>query len=129
MGTRKTLGFIALLCLLATLPQALFAVVPVSLATSGSPSTFGAPVVLTATISPAPGASKVTFYDGVTVLGTAPVIGSQAAITTILLPAGSRKLTAFFSGDGVNPAATSAVVTQVVNATPITHFGPPVPLL
>src|SRR6267154_2776467 len=129
MAARKLLAFSNLLVLLAVLPQILGAST-VTLTTSGSPSVFGASVTLTATVSPAGGAAKVTFYDGVTVLGTAPVVAGSAVLHTILLPAGSRKLTAFYLGDGVNaPVGTAAPTIQVVNAAAATHLAPPNVLL
>jgi hypothetical protein len=55
-----------------------------TLASSSNPASFGQPVMLTATISPAPGAGSVMFYDGTTVLGTKAVTSGQASLTTSL---------------------------------------------
>jgi len=60
----------------------------------------------------------VTFYDGVTVLGSAPVAAGKASFSTVLLPSGKRALKAYYAGDGVNPAATSNVVTGSISANP-----------
>jgi hypothetical protein len=87
----------------------------VTLATSGTPSTFGAPVTLTATVTNATATGKVTFFDGVTLLGTKPVSAGTASLSTILLPAGVRKLTAYYSDDTF-VVGTSNVVTQTVRA-------------
>lgn len=127
MAARKVLSFPSFLILLAALPQLLGAAT-VSLATSGTTSRFGSPAGLTATVTPASATGKVTFYDGATILGTAPIVAGQAQLSTIALPAGRRKLSAIYAGDGVNAAATSAAPTnsiQVVNAAAATHFAPP----
>ena len=96
--------------LLAALPCLLHPQTTVTLTTTPNPSTFGAAVTLTATVTPATAAGKVTFYDGVTVLGTKPLVSGVAQISTIALPAGSRKVRAYYTG------ATSNVVTEVVQA-------------
>jgi hypothetical protein len=96
--------------LLAALAPSLYAQTTVTLSTSSNPSVFGAPVVLTATVSPATATGKVTFYDGVTVLGTKSLTSGVAQISTIALPAGSRKLRAYYAG------ATSNMLTQTVTA-------------
>jgi hypothetical protein len=113
MAVRKLFGF----SLLACLPQLLQAQTTVTLTVSANPSILGAPVVLTATVTPNTAFGRVTFYDGVTVLGDALITGT-ANITTRLLASGSHKLKAYYAGDGVNPAVPSNVVTQTVNAKP-----------
>ncbi|MGA3097515.1 MAG: FG-GAP-like repeat-containing protein [Bryobacteraceae bacterium] len=87
----------------------------ITLATSPNPSTFGQAVTLTAT-GAGGSTGKVTFYDGVTLLGTATIASGAAALSTILLPAGKQELKAYYSGDSGNPAATSNIVVQTVNA-------------
>ena len=88
--------------------------VNVALSTSVNPSTFGAPVTLTVTITPATATGRVTFFDGVSVLGSKPLSSATASIFTTLLPAGARKLTAFYSGDANFVSATSNLITQTV---------------
>ena len=116
MVARKRPVFLKLFWLLAALPYLLPAQTTVSLSTSLNPSKFGAAVILSATVTPATAAGRVTFYDGVTVLGTKALVSGAASISTIALPAGSRKLRAYYAGGGANAAATSNVVTQIVNA-------------
>src|SRR5690242_18802429 len=106
MSTSKLLLFAAVPCLLA-------AQTTVTLSTSPNPSTFGAPVVLTATVTTAAAnpvalTGKVTFYDGVTVLGAKSLTSGAAQISTIALPAGNRKLRAYYAG------VTSNILTQTV---------------
>ena len=57
----------------------------VTLTPSQNPSPFGQQVTLTAAVSSG-ATGKVTFYDGVNVLGTSTITGSQATFTTELLP-------------------------------------------
>jgi uncharacterized repeat protein (TIGR01451 family) len=77
---------------------------------------FGAPVNLTAGITPAVATGKVSFYDGVTLLGTATLASGTASFSTIGLPVGLRKLTAFYPGDGVRLPATSNPAVTAVSA-------------
>ncbi len=83
---------------------------------------FGQPVVLTATVSPAGATGKVTFYDGLTVIGTATLSGTTATLTTKQLAAGSRSLRAYYLGDVNFSASTSANLTLVVSVTPALGF-------
>ena len=108
--------------LLTALPCLLTAETTLTFGTSQNPSRFGAPLVLAASVIPNTATGKVTFYDGVTVLGTTPLVSGIASISTILLPAGNRKLKAYYAGDASNPPATSNVVTQTVNASPVNNF-------
>lgn len=114
MVARKRPVFPNLFWLLAALPHLLPAQTTVTLSSTPNLSRFGAAVVLSATVTPASASGRVTFYDGVTVLGTKSLVSGVASISTIALPAGSRKLRAYYAG--ANPAATSNVVTQTVNA-------------
>jgi hypothetical protein len=94
-------------------------VVPVS---SPNPSLFGQPVTLTATVAPATASGTATFYDGVTMLGTAKLTAGQATLSTILLSFGSRSLKAYYGGDANYASSTSATLVQTVNAAPGGEF-------
>jgi Bacterial Ig-like domain (group 3)/FG-GAP-like repeat/FG-GAP repeat len=87
-----------------------------SLGAAPNPSVFGAPVTLTATVTPSAATGKVTFYDGTAVLGVATLAGGSATFTTTALGAGTRSLTAHYGGDSGDAASTSAAVPQTVNA-------------
>ncbi len=87
-----------------------------SLATSANSITFGAPVTFTATLSPSTATGRVTFYDGVNVLGTKPIVSGSASLSTILLPTGSRRITAYYSGDGNFGAVLSNALTETVRS-------------
>jgi len=89
-----------------------------ALGSSLNPSTFGAPVALTATISSANGGTptgNITFMDGPTVLGTSSLNGSQTSLLVSTLSVGSHNLTAVYSGDGNFLSSTSPVLAQTVN--------------
>ena len=88
----------------------------VSLASATNPSVFGQAVTLTATVTPSAATGKVTFYEGTTVLGTSPLSSGVASLSTILLPAGSGTLRAYYGGDGSHGSSVSNLVSQSVNA-------------
>lgn len=91
----------------------------VALATSGSPSFAGQPIVLTATVTTANNGPKptgtVTFLDGTTPLGTSVIDANGQARLTVTLANGTHSVTATFNGDGSTTTSTSAAVSQVVN--------------
>ena len=105
----------------------------VSVATSPSPSVFGGPVTITATVSGAPAPAvrpggTVTFTDGATALGMATIgADGKASLTTAALHGGSHPLQASYGGDGrylaetgstthvVQPAATRLVVSRLLS--------------
>jgi hypothetical protein len=91
---------------------------PASLTVTASPSpaTFGQTVALTAVISPSTATGKVTFYDGATILGIAPVVNGAAALTTTQTGFGNQVLKAYYSGDDQNPAASSPTIPVQVTA-------------
>ena len=88
----------------------------VTLASTANPSAYGQAITLMASLTPAAAAGEVTFYDGVHVLGSAPVASGQAVLTTIVLGAGSHSLHAYFSGLPAFAVSTSAALSQMVNA-------------
>jgi hypothetical protein len=87
---------------------------------SPNPSVFGSLVAITATVSPSSATGTVTFYDGVTILGDAPVLSGAATLDTRLLPSGSQSLKALYVGSGSAPYAStlSTAYVQAVNAQP-----------
>src|SRR5690349_4738413 len=87
-----------------------------SLSTSSPSVALGSPLDLTATVTPSAATGKVTFYDGASVLGVASLTAGQAAVTTVLLPAGTRSLRAHYSGDSTYAASNSSPVSQIVVA-------------
>ncbi len=89
-----------------------------ALGSSLNPSTFGASVTFTATVSGSAGTptGTVQFKDGVTNLG-APValVAGVATYPTSVLSVASHPITAVYSGDATYSTSTSSVVSQVVN--------------
>jgi hypothetical protein len=92
------------------------------LTSSANPSVWGQPVTLTAAVSVvAPGAGNptgtITFTDGSSVLGSAPVgpdTGEQASITIDSLGVGPHAITASYGGDG-SFVDSSDALTQTVH--------------
>jgi endo-1,3(4)-beta-glucanase len=74
----------------------------------------GANVTLTATVSPT-AAGTMTFFDGVTQIGSAPVSGNSGAIIVNNLPSGSRSLTATFTPS--DPQAFSGSTSSALSYT------------
>jgi hypothetical protein len=97
-----------------------------TLSTSGSPSTFGNPVTLTATVAPAPAGGTVQFYDNAVALGSpVAVSGGQAQLITNSLAAGSHPITAIFNGTAGYAGSTASVISQEVDkATPTITTAP-----
>jgi hypothetical protein len=96
-----------------------------SLTLSRATSVYGQPVTFTATVAPTVAGrvtkftGTVTFMDGNTVVGTAPVNGNVATFTTNAatdLGIGTRALTAVYGNDVVNGPSTSATQTEMVTA-------------
>ena len=102
------------------------AVLPsITLATSANPAVYGKPLSLTASVSPGTATGKVTFYDGVAILGIGTLTAGQATLTTTLLPAGARSLKAYYSGDANNRPSTSMPFTQTITPVPGIGFAAP----
>ncbi|MES3000186.1 MAG: SBBP repeat-containing protein [Pseudomonadota bacterium] len=73
---------------------------PTRLNSSLNPVVVGQPITLTADVqNPAPGGT-VSFYDGATAIGSAPVAAGRATLS-VSLAAGVHKLSAVFSGDAL----------------------------
>jgi uncharacterized protein (TIGR03437 family) len=98
----------------------------ITLSNSPNPATLGQLVTLTAMVTPVAATGKVTFYDGMTLLGIRPLAGGQAAFTTSAVPFGARSIRAYYSGDNTYAAASSAVVTQNIGTIAADGFGPAV---
>ena len=95
-----------------------------SLIASPNSSDYGQSVTLTATVTQG-ATGKVTFYDGVTILGIGTLSGAQASISTVMLSSGNRKLRAYYQGDGTYAPSSSALVAQSVVAGASLGLRPP----
>ena len=102
-----------LLLITFLLPAAISA--QVSLQCSPNPSVMSSPVNLQATV-PSGATGWVTFYDGVSILGSKQVSSNAASLSTSMLASGVHPLHVHYSGDQSYPAANSATVNQTVNA-------------
>jgi Bacterial Ig-like domain (group 3)/FG-GAP-like repeat len=76
------------------------------------------PETITETVPPGV-TGTVTFSDGGTTIGTAPIVGGIATITVPSLPIGTNPITATTSGDANNNPATSSATTVTVSQTPV----------
>jgi Ca2+-binding RTX toxin-like protein len=91
----------------------------VALGSSINPAVTGQAVTFTATVAAvAPGAGTptgtVTFFDGNTVLGSAPLDAAGQATLTMSLGLGDHALTASFAGTGGFAGSLSAAMTESV---------------
>lgn len=95
-----------------------------TLTSAPNPSIYGQSVTLTATVAGAPGITPtgtITFTDGTTTLGTAPLDGNgTATFSTGSLSAGSHAITAVYGGGATDAGSASAVLSQQVNPAPLT---------
>jgi hypothetical protein len=89
-----------------------------TLVSSLNPSAVGQAVTFTATVGSTAGTPRngetITFYNGLSVLGTATLSGGMASLTTSSLPAGIFTITATYPGDTTTAASTSPGLNQVV---------------
>src|SRR5437016_4847605 len=71
----------------------------VALGVTPGSSRLGSAVILRADVTPADGGGKITFYDGVSVLGVAPVtLSGSATLSTRFLGSGTHALKAYYAG-------------------------------
>ena len=87
-------------------------------ADSANPSVYGETITFNATVtaqgSGTPSGS-VTFKDGLTALGTAPLIGATATLNTSTLGVGTHSITAWYSGDSNFLHSVSPTIVQTVD--------------
>jgi hypothetical protein len=87
----------------------------VTVNSSNTPSLFGVPITLTATVVPLSATGSVTFKRGTTTIGTAAIANGAAAITTASLAVGTHSITAVYGGDGTVAGSTSAAFSQTIS--------------
>jgi hypothetical protein len=92
-----------------------------AVASNLNPSVQGQPITFTATVTSTggtpPNGETVTFYNGLNVLGTAPLTAAVAALTTTKLQSGIHTISAAYLGDANFTASTSPVLQQAVDTT------------
>ena len=86
-----------------------------TLSSSLNPSTYGATVKFTATVTPSAATGTVTFKDGSTTLGTGTLSSGKATYSTSTLAVGSHSIAAVYGGDSNYNGSTSSALTQTVN--------------
>ena len=86
----------------------------IAVVASPNPTQYGAQVTITASISPSSASGKVTFYDGVSVIGTSVVVSGTATLKTMLSSSGPRSLKAYYSGESQFSASISAIFPETV---------------
>ena len=87
-----------------------------TLSLSAGSARYGQSVTLTASVTPLAGTGIITFYDGTTILGTAPLSAGQAQFTTTLLASGTRMLQARYGGNPTYSRSTSISIPVNINA-------------
>ncbi|TPW74241.1 Ig-like domain repeat protein [Schumannella soli] len=102
----------------------------ITLAVLTSDPNAGSPVTLEATVTPGGSTGDVEFYDGETLLGSAPLESGAArmrllapssrAVLSVSLSAGEHRLSAVFAGDGQSLSSVSDAEIVLVDAAPVT---------
>lgn len=89
----------------------------VSVSSSANPILVKNATTLTATVSSAVSmpTGTITFLDGTTPIGTSPLAGGVATLTTSSLPTGLHSIAAAYSGDHNFMATSSSMLTQHVD--------------
>jgi hypothetical protein len=101
-----------------------------ALVSSLNPSTTGQSVTFTATVSGSAGtpAGTVNFRDGVTTIGSCGAVALNgsgvASCATTALAAGTRSITAVYSGSSAYAGSTSNTVSQVVSGAQLLTSSP-----
>ncbi len=90
----------------------------VVVASSANPSTHGAAVTFTATVTPSTATGTVTFMDGSTAMGTGSAIGGTATYSISTLAVGTHSITAAYAGDTNDNGTVSSILTQTVTTLP-----------
>jgi len=91
----------------------------IALSSSANPSLVGASVTFTATVTDSSTfTGTVAFYDGTTQLCNVTLSTATATCTLSTLTLGTHSITAVYSGDSQNAAATSTALSQVVKQQP-----------
>lgn len=83
-----------------------------------SSAVYGQAVTLTASVSPQGASGKVTFFDGVSILGSATLSNGIASLTTTAIGDGNRSLGVVYGGDGNYTASRAPAVTENVTTKP-----------
>ena len=106
-----------------TLPNAFTFSAPTTLNVPPSTGVVGQVTALHAFISPAPDGGTVTFSEGATILGTAPVVNGVATIGVVFNTVGTHTITAAFNGTpAFGPSSGSG--NAIISAVPVPTLSP-----
>jgi streptogramin lyase len=100
------------------LPAAAAAATTTTLSTSRPAAVAGQTEVLTALVTASAGSPSgtVTFFDGSTLLGSAPLDGSSQATVSVSLGVGQHSLTASYAGDAAfAPSTSTPALSEQIN--------------
>jgi sugar lactone lactonase YvrE len=86
----------------------------VALHSNANPTTVGQSITFTAVVTPTSATGTVQFFDGATLIATAPVATGVATFSTASFAKGSHSVSATYSGDSANAQSFSAPLTQIV---------------
>lgn len=86
-----------------------------TLASSANPSNQGQSVTFVATVTGTGATGTVTFNEGATTLGSAPLTGGSASFATASLSDGTHVISANYSGDTTFGPSISSLISQVVH--------------
>ncbi len=92
----------------------------VSVLSSKASSVVGEAVVFTAQLSGKSVGGSLLFMDGSTPLASVPIVSCPVSFSTSALALGSHSISVVYVGDANNQPSTSAAITQVVSAAPVT---------
>jgi uncharacterized protein YjdB len=81
---------------------------------SPNPATYGQPLTLSATMSPATVDGNVSFFAGASLVGSAPLVSGVANLVTSSTPSGRQLITANFAGNGVDQPSSSLPLNVTV---------------
>lgn len=86
----------------------------VTLVSTENPAPTGMPFMFIATVTPSTATGTIQFLDGATLLGTVALSNGSATYSTPGLAQGIHSITAAYSGDTNDTAATSSLLSQSV---------------
>ena len=101
-----------------------------NLGVNANPAVFGQTLIISANlVEGASPTGSITFRDGASVLGSAPISGLSASIATDTLEPGTHVITAEYAGDAMNTPDTSQAINLVVNRAATTTTVAPIPAI
>ena len=102
----------------ASLTQTVNKATPTVTVTTSGPSSYGAPVKITATV-PSDATGTIIMTSGGVTLGSGSVTAGAVSITTTVLPVGTDTITASYGGDSNYNSAKGSTTEAVTKASPV----------